>query len=70
MILIIDILSMQSHHCNLDWDCQYWLHAVQGWVLSNMPAFIVDRGVMNMHMGIRKRGMKKDAKIAAEGKQE
>mmetsp|Transcript_11613 Transcript_11613/g.25588 ORF Transcript_11613/g.25588 Transcript_11613/m.25588 type:complete len:327 (-) Transcript_11613:192-1172(-) len=48
----------------------YWLHAVQGWVLSNMPAFIVDRGVMNMHMGIRKRGMKKDAKIAAEGKQE
>ena len=35
-----------------------------------LPSFIVDKGVMSMHAGIRKRGLKKDAKIAAEGKKE
>eukprot|EP00804_Cyclotella_cryptica_P002176 CCRYP_006567-RA/>CCRYP_006567-RA protein AED:0.32 eAED:0.32 QI:94/0.5/0.66/1/0/0.33/3/486/327 len=48
----------------------YWLHAVQGWVMANLPSFIVDRQVMNMHLGIRKRGMKKDERLAAEGKKE
>ena len=35
-----------------------------------LPSALVDMGVMSMHAGIRKRGLKKDAKIAAEGKQE
>ena len=48
----------------------YWLHAVQGWVMKMLPSFIVDRQVMGMHLGIRKRGIKKDERIAAEGKKE
>ena len=35
-----------------------------------MPSFLVDKAVMSMHAGIRKRGVKKDARIAAEGKKE
>lgn len=38
--------------------------------MKSLPAFIVDKAVMSMHAGIRKRGLKKDAKIAAEGKKE
>ena len=49
---------------------QFWLHGFQGWVMKSLPAFIVDKAVMSMHAGIRKRGLKKDAKIAAEGKKE
>lgn len=48
----------------------FWLHAFQGWVMKALPSFIVDKAVMSMHAGIRKRGLKKDAKIAAEGKKE
>eukprot|EP00956_Cyclotella_meneghiniana_P033760 scaffold98802_cov70-Cyclotella_meneghiniana.AAC.3 len=48
----------------------YWLHAVQGWVMKMLPSFIVDRQVRSMHLGIRKRGIKKDERIAAEGKKE
>jgi 17beta-estradiol 17-dehydrogenase / very-long-chain 3-oxoacyl-CoA reductase len=45
---------------------QFWLHALQGWVMSSLPAPLVDAAVMKMHAGIRKRGLKKDAKVAAE----
>ncbi len=38
--------------------------------MSVLPAAIVDNAVMSMHAGIRKRGLKKDAKLAAEGKKE
>ena len=43
------------------------LHALQGWVLDILPSFVVEKVIMNMHMSIRKRGQKKDAKLAAEG---
>lgn len=46
----------------------FWLHAFQGWVMKSLPSSILDKGVMGMHAGIRKKGLKKDAKIAAEGK--
>lgn len=46
----------------------YWPHAVQGYVLGLLPDALVAKIIMNMHMGIRKRGLKKDAKLAAEGK--
>lgn len=48
----------------------FYLHGIQGWVMKSLPSFIVDKAVMSMHAGIRKRGLKKDAKIAAEGKKE
>jgi hypothetical protein len=35
-----------------------------------LPAAILESGVMSMHAGIRKRGLKKDAKLAAEGKKD
>jgi hypothetical protein len=35
--------------------------------MSCLPSFVLDRGVMSMHDGIRRRGIKKDAKIAAGG---
>lgn len=38
--------------------------------MSVMPSFLLDKGVMGMHAGIRKRGLKKDARLAAEGKKE
>jgi len=38
--------------------------------MKSMPSFIVDKAVMGMHAGIRKRGLKKDAMLAAEGKKE
>lgn len=44
----------------------FLLHAIQGWVLDILPKSIVTSVVMNMHLGIRKRGLKKDAKKAAE----
>lgn len=46
----------------------FWLHALQGWVMSSLPSCVVDPAVMSMHAGIRKRGLKKDAKLAAEAK--
>ncbi|KAL7495448.1 hypothetical protein ACHAWT_003919 [Skeletonema menzelii] len=46
----------------------FWAHALQGWVMNALPKPFVESGVMSMHAGIRKRGLKKDAKIAAEGK--
>ena len=38
--------------------------------MNVLPEFIVDKAVMSMHAGIRKRGLKKDAKLATEGKKE
>lgn len=48
----------------------YWLHGLQGWVMKVFPSFIVDAGVMSLHASTRKRGLKKDARLAAEGKKE
>ena len=45
----------------------YWPHALQGWLLDCLPDAAVSKIIMNMHLGIRKKGMKKDAKLAAEG---
>lgn len=44
----------------------YWSHALQIWALTNLPESIVARLTMSMHSGIRKAGMKKEAKLAAE----
>lgn len=46
----------------------YWIHALQGWVMKSLPHAMLENGVMSMHAGIRKRGLKKDAKLAAEKK--
>jgi 17beta-estradiol 17-dehydrogenase / very-long-chain 3-oxoacyl-CoA reductase len=40
----------------------FLLHAIQGWILDVLPDFVVAKVIMNMHMGVRKRGKKKDAK--------
>lgn len=42
------------------------LHAIQGYVLDTLPAGIVDKVVLNMHLGIRKAGLKKEARLAKE----
>jgi len=44
----------------------FWLHGLQGWVMDRMPEWLVVKGAMSMHLGIRKRGLKKDAKQAEE----
>mmetsp|Transcript_46836 Transcript_46836/g.69656 ORF Transcript_46836/g.69656 Transcript_46836/m.69656 type:complete len:323 (-) Transcript_46836:137-1105(-) len=44
------------------------LHALQGWVLDQLPDWIVTKIIMDMHLATRKRGKKKDAKKAAEAK--
>ena len=41
-------------------------HAFQGYVMDCFPDSIVSSMIMSMHLGIRKRGKKKDAKLAAE----
>lgn len=46
----------------------FWSHALQIWVLTAaLPEWITSRVVMNMHHGIRKAGMRKEAKLAEEG---
>jgi len=42
----------------------FWVHAVMGYVLDRLPSGVVAKVIMGMHMGIRKRGLKKDAKVA------
>lgn len=44
----------------------YWAHAFQGWVMSIMAESFVTKQIMAMHLGIRKRGLKKDAAKKAE----
>lgn len=46
----------------------FWVHGLQGWVMKALPSFVVDRAVMGMHAGFRQRGLKKDARLAAEKK--
>jgi 17beta-estradiol 17-dehydrogenase / very-long-chain 3-oxoacyl-CoA reductase len=46
----------------------FFLHALQGWVLDQLPDAIVTKIIMNMHLATRKRGQKKDAIKAAEAK--
>lgn len=44
----------------------FLLHAIQGWILDCLPDFVVSKIIFDMHMATRKRGIKKDAKKAAE----
>ena len=46
----------------------YWIHAFQGWLLHQLPEFVTTGIIMSMHLATRKRGKKKDAKLAAEKK--
>lgn len=39
----------------------YWAHAAMVWALSLLPAFVVHKIMMGSHLGLRKRGMKKEA---------
>lgn len=50
----------------------FLLHAIQGYVLDCLPDFVVAKVIMNMHLATRKRGKKKDERMAAEaaGKKE
>lgn len=45
----------------------FLLHAIQGFVLDCLPDFLVAKGIMDMHLATRKRGKKKDEKLASEG---
>jgi 17beta-estradiol 17-dehydrogenase / very-long-chain 3-oxoacyl-CoA reductase len=46
----------------------FWIHAVQGWVMYKIPDFILAKGILNMHLAVRKAGLKKDARLAEEAK--
>ena len=46
----------------------FWIHALQGWVMHQIPDFIIAKGIMGMHMAIRSKGIKKDARLAEEAK--
>lgn len=46
----------------------FWIHAVQGWVMKQVPDFILAPGIKSMHMAIRSQGLKKDARLAEENK--
>jgi len=39
----------------------YWVHGVMGCVLDHLPTPFVSKGMMSLHMAIRKKGLKKDA---------
>jgi 17beta-estradiol 17-dehydrogenase / very-long-chain 3-oxoacyl-CoA reductase len=43
----------------------FWIHAVQGWVMKQIPDYFMSKIIMDMHMGIRKRGLKKDESLAS-----
>jgi len=44
----------------------FWLHSLQGYIMSILPTSFIVGQTMSMHMSIRKRGMKKDAAKKAE----
>jgi 17beta-estradiol 17-dehydrogenase / very-long-chain 3-oxoacyl-CoA reductase len=44
----------------------FLLHAIQGWILDCLPETVVANIIMSMHVPIRKKGLKKDAKLADE----
>lgn len=46
----------------------FWIHAVQGWVMHQLPDLLISKVIMSMHLAIRKKGKKKDARLAEEGK--
>jgi len=46
----------------------FWMHALQGWIMFQLPDFIVAKGILGMHMAIRSKGLKKDARLAEESK--
>jgi 17beta-estradiol 17-dehydrogenase / very-long-chain 3-oxoacyl-CoA reductase len=46
----------------------FWMHAVQGWIMHKLPDYMISVGILNMHLAIRKKGIKKDARLAEEEK--
>jgi 17beta-estradiol 17-dehydrogenase / very-long-chain 3-oxoacyl-CoA reductase len=46
----------------------FWIHAVQGYIMHYVPDSIIATVIMGMHLSIRKKGIKKDARIAEEAK--
>lgn len=44
----------------------YWSHALQIWLLCTLPEWISAAITMNIHQGIRKKGMKKEAEKAKQ----
>lgn len=48
----------------------FWMHAIQGWIMFQLPDFVLAKGIMQMHLAIRKKGKKKDAKLADEAKKD
>jgi 17beta-estradiol 17-dehydrogenase / very-long-chain 3-oxoacyl-CoA reductase len=43
----------------------FWAHALQIWVLTNFPEWLITKLTLSMHMGIRKAGQKKEAREAS-----
>ena len=46
----------------------YWAHAALTYIAQSLPSFIVVPQTLSMHLGIRKRGLAKEARLAAESK--
>lgn len=46
----------------------FWIHALQGWIMHQIPDFVVAKVIMAMHLAIRSKGLKKDARAAEEHK--
>lgn len=44
----------------------FWMHALQGWVMDQLPERVIANVILNMHVAIRKKGKRKDEKKAAE----
>ena len=44
----------------------FWFHAVQGYLMFQLPEAMVTYGIRAMHLATRKRGKKKDSRLAAE----
>ncbi|GMH86356.1 hypothetical protein TrVE_jg7863 [Triparma verrucosa] len=42
----------------------FWLHAIMGWFIQSIPTALADGQMLSMHASIRKRGLKKQAKLA------
>jgi 17beta-estradiol 17-dehydrogenase / very-long-chain 3-oxoacyl-CoA reductase len=46
----------------------YWTHSFQIYLLMNLPEWLVAAVAMNMHLGIRKKGMKKESEKSLKDK--
>jgi 17beta-estradiol 17-dehydrogenase / very-long-chain 3-oxoacyl-CoA reductase len=46
----------------------FWIHGLQGWIMHQIPDIIIAKGIMAMHMAIRSKGLKKDARLAEDAK--